>query len=137
MVLVENHPFLDNQFVKNYGIKINFACFLFFVQIVFQMDEIIQWHLCILCQKQTDEGLVCPLDNPVASRREGAYAEITHLVSQFRAIGNAPHPDADLPDVESMLRNRASWHTSCRQLYKKSALERADCRTIAYSRIAP
>ena len=45
---------------------------------------------------------------------------------QVRAIGNAPHPGAELPDVESMHRNRASWHKSCRQLYEKSALERAE-----------
>ena len=59
--------------------------------------------------------LVCPLANPVASRREGAYTEIISLASQFRANGAAPHPE--LPDEESMQKNRASWHISCRQLY--------------------
>jgi hypothetical protein len=86
------------------------------------------WQLCILCQKQTQEELVCPLANPVVSRRDGAYTEIISLVGQFRAIGAAPHPDVELPDEESMHKNRASWHKSCRQLYRASALEHANKR---------
>ena len=70
----------------------------------------------ILCQKQTEENLVCPLENPVASRREGAYTDMIGLVSQFRAIGAAPHPNIELPDAELMHQNRASWHKSCHQL---------------------
>ncbi|PIK55407.1 hypothetical protein BSL78_07678 [Apostichopus japonicus] len=87
-----------------------------------------RWQLCILCQKQTEEELVCPLSNPVASRREGAYTQITNLVRQFRAISAAPHPDIEIPDAESMLRNQASWHKSCRQLYRASALDHANKR---------
>ena len=82
------------------------------------------WQLCILCPKQTEEMLVRPLANPVASRREGAYTEIISLASQFRAIGAAPHPDIELPDAESMKKNRAS----CRQLYRASALNKAKTR---------
>jgi len=85
-------------------------------------------ELDILHQKQTQEELVCPLENLVISRREGAYTEIISLVSQFRAIGAAPHPDVELPDEESMQKNRASWHKSCRQLYRASALEHANKR---------
>ena len=92
------------------------------------MDGTYKWHLCILCQKQTEEDLVCPLSNPVASRRHGAYTEITNLVSQFRTIGAAPHPDLELPDVESMQKNKASWHKTCRQLYRASALDHAKKR---------
>ena len=93
------------------------------------MTEARKWELCILCQKETEEQLVCPLANPVASRRVGAYKEIINLVSQFRAIGAAPHPDVDLPDEELMQQNRASWHKSCRQLYRSSAFEHAKKRT--------
>ena len=91
------------------------------------MAEARIWQLCILCQKQTEEVLVCPLVNPVASRRKGAYTEIISLASQFRAIGAAPHPEVELPDKESM-QNRASWHKSCRQLYRASALDHAKKR---------
>ena len=54
------------------------------------MAEATDWSLCILCQKDTTEGLVCPLLNPVNVRREGAYADIINLVTQFRAVDAAP-----------------------------------------------
>jgi len=57
------------------------------------MAEAKKWELCILCQKETEEHLVCPLVNPVASHRVGAHKEIINLMSQFRAIGASPHPD--------------------------------------------
>ena len=79
--------------------------------------------------KRNKEQLVCPLANPVASRRAGACKEIINLVSQFKAIGAAPHPDVDLPDEELMQQNHASWHKSCRQLYISSAFEYARKRT--------
>lgn len=81
-------------------------------QVVSEMAGATIWQLCILCQKQTEEVLVCPLANPVASHREEAYREITRLASQFSAIGAAPHPDIELPDEESMQKNHASWHKS-------------------------
>ncbi len=97
-------------------------------QVVSEMAGARIWQLCILCHKQTEEVLVCPLANPVASRREGAYTEITSLARQFRAIGAAPHPYVELPDEESMQKNYASWHKSCRQLYRASALDHANKR---------
>ena len=90
------------------------------------MATITKWQLCILCQKESDEELVCPLANPVISRREVAYKEIIAVASQFRAIDAAPHPEVELPDEESMSQNKASWHKSCRQLYKASSLEHAN-----------
>ena len=80
------------------------------------MDEATTWSLCVLCQKPTDEELVCPLTNPIISRRERAYREIISIANNFRAIGAAPHPTIYLPNEESMWKNRASWHKSCRQL---------------------
>ena len=79
-------------------------------------------QLRVLCQKQTEEALVCPLLNPVSSHREEAYTEIIDLASQFRAIGVAPHPDLKLPDEKTMKKNHASWHKYCHQLYSASAL---------------
>lgn len=89
------------------------------------MTETRKWQLCILCQKQTEEKRVCPLANPVTSRREGAYTELISFVSQFRAIGATPHPGVELPEKESKQQNHASWHKSCRQLYRASALDSA------------
>ena len=83
------------------------------------------WQLCILCQKQTEEVLVCPLVNRVTSRRKGVYTESISLACQFREISATPYPDIELPDEESMQKNRASWHTSYSQIYMSSALDHA------------
>ena len=37
------------------------------LKVVSEMEGSISWQWCILCQKQTEEGLVCPLGNPVGS----------------------------------------------------------------------
>ena len=68
----------------------------------------------ILCEKQTEEVIVYPFANLVASLREGAYTEMISPASQFRTIGDAPQPE--LLDKESIKKNCASWQKSCRQL---------------------
>jgi len=96
-------------------------------QVVSEMTGTARWQVCTLCQKQTQEELFCPLVNPVVSRRKGVYTEIISLVSQFRAIGAASHPDVGLPYKEFMHKNRAFWHKSCRHLYRASALWHLFC----------
>uniref|UniRef100_UPI00358DF69B uncharacterized protein n=1 Tax=Myxine glutinosa TaxID=7769 RepID=UPI00358DF69B len=93
------------------------------------MAETTNCELCVLCQEKTNEELVCPLDNPVGVRRAEAYKDIISLVNQFRDVDAAPHPNLELPDEGSMQANRASWHKTCRQLYKGSALDRAKTRS--------
>ena len=80
------------------------------------MAEKTNWKLCVLRETETPEELVCPLANPVASRREEAYTEIISLARQFKEVDAEPHPNLELPDEESMRRNRESWHKTCRQL---------------------
>ena len=92
------------------------------------MAQTTKYELCILCQENTNEELVCPLDNPVGVRRVEAYKDIISLVSQFQDVDAAPHPNLELPDEAPMQANRASWHKTCRQLYKASALDRARTR---------
>ena len=89
------------------------------------MSSSVLWQKCIFCQQETKENLICPLSNPVVSQRETAYSEILSLASQFKAVGIAPHPDLELPDQESMTKNRVSWHSSCRRLYRPSLLANA------------
>lgn len=88
-----------------------------------------EFELCVLCQKQTKEELVCPLDNPIAVRRDEAYTDIISLVKQFKELDDEPHPNLELPDEVSMRTIRASWHKSCRQLYRGAALDRAKRRS--------
>ena len=92
------------------------------------MAEMMDCELCVLCQEKTKEELVCPLDNPVGVRGAEAYKDIISLVRQFRDVDAAPHSNLELPDEATMQANRASWHKTCRQLYKASALDRARTR---------
>lgn len=92
------------------------------------MAEEMNWKLCVLCQKETGEDLVCPLDNPVIPRRLEAYRDIISLVTQFKEIEASPHPKLELPEEDLLQKNRASWHKTCRHLYKTSALSRAKSR---------
>lgn len=69
------------------------------IKVVSEMVGTTIWQLCILCQKQTEEELVCPLLNPVTRCREGAYTESTSLIGQFKAIGTAPHTDIEIADA--------------------------------------
>lgn len=103
------------------------TCIFFSLQVIV-MAQTTKCELCVLCQEKTNEELVCPLDNPVGVRGAEAYKDIISLVNQFRDIDAAPHPNLELPDEATMQANRASWHKTCRQLYKASALDRAKTR---------
>ncbi len=103
------------------------TCIFFSLQVIVMALKT-KCELCVLCQEKTNEELVCPLDNPVGVRGAEAYKDIISLVNQFRDIDAAPHPNLELPDEATMQANRASWHKTCRQLYKASALDRAKTR---------
>ncbi len=100
------------------------TCIFFSLQ-VSVMAQTTKCEWCVLCQEKTNEELVCPLDNPVGVRGVEAYKDIISFVNQFRDVDAAPHPNLELPDEATMQANRASWHKTCRQLYKASALDRA------------
>lgn len=61
----------------------------------------------------------------IVSSREGAYTESISLARQFRAIGDAPHPDVELPGEESTPQNRAAWHKTSCKLYQSATLDNA------------
>ena len=101
---------------------------LFTFSVASAMAGMTNWELCVLCQEQNEEQLICPLSNPIQQRGEGAYKEVIDLANQFKYVCAAPHPDVELPNEESMLDNRASWHKKCRQMYKMTLLDRANKR---------
>ena len=49
----------------------------------FSDGGVTSWELCVLCKKQSEEELVCPLSNPIHQRRESAYKEVISLADQF------------------------------------------------------
>ena len=64
-------------------------------------------------------------------KSNGSIQRFISLVNQFRDADVASHPNLELSvsDEASMQANRASWHKTCRQLYKVSVLDRARSRS--------
>ena len=90
-----------------------------------QQSSSTHWELCILCSEETEEQVICPLTNPVASRRDSCYHEIIEAIAKFEAIEALPNPGLILPPENVLRENRASWHKSCRNKYANSVLARA------------
>ena len=83
------------------------------------------WELCILCQTSTEEKLVCPLANPIQSRRDECYSQLFNLYNKFKDANALPHSKLVLPSVEALAQNSASWHRSCRIKYTETYLEKS------------
>lgn len=88
------------------------------------------WSKCILCQKNSSEGIHCP-----AKSKQGAgYKTLTSNLLAFQEIGCLPWnlqlsrlDDGD--GIEKTLQNHsAKWHDSCRLRYNKTELVRAEKR---------
>ena len=90
------------------------------------MEQVTNWEPCILCQKGTNEKLVCPLSNPITAIKVGAFKDLLKIVEQFNdEVGYCPHENLYLLSEHLMKENSAFWHRSCRDLYKPSTLQKA------------
>uniref|UniRef100_UPI00358EABF1 uncharacterized protein n=1 Tax=Myxine glutinosa TaxID=7769 RepID=UPI00358EABF1 len=88
----------------------------------------LNWHHCVICQRDTAEPLKCPLQSPGTSGdKTDAYTSFLTNVEQFRAIGALP---AELyfgsdETVDNFASHSASWHKSCHLKFNNSKLARA------------
>lgn len=93
------------------------------------------WDRCIICQKTTGENLQCP----AKSKRKDAgagYVSFLQKVEEFKEIGievtNYQFPVDENQGIEqTLLKNKASWHKSCRDCFNSTKLQRAKKRKIA------
>ena len=94
------------------------------------------WELCVVCQQQTKESLQCP----AKSKRKdyGArYISFARNVKIFQDLKLLPSSfNIDCIDdgsgmEETLLKRKASWHKSCRDLFSNTKLERAQKRKQA------
>ena len=76
------------------------------------------WNFCALCEQETEEKLVCPLNSTRKNYGSG-YKSLAHNLQQFREIGELPI-QASLSSldegngIEETLKHReAKWHKSC------------------------
>ena len=97
---------------------------------------IVNWELCVVCQQQTKESLQCPAKS---KRRDygAGYISFARNVKIFQHLKLLPSSfNIDCIDdgsgmEETLLKRKASWHKSCRDLFSNTKLERAQKRKQA------
>lgn len=97
----------------------------FFLPVVIIME--FDWSKCIICQKDTNEHLRCPLYTLRLVDPTNVYKSFLDNVQHFRAIDALPvrlYFDAD-ETAENFASHSASWHKSCHSKFNKTKLERA------------
>lgn len=90
------------------------------------------WNKCILCQEDTSEVLHCPAESTCVRQGEG-YKTIGKLVGFDRidclpTSMNLSRLDDGNGIEETQQRHKAKWHDSCRLLYNRTKLQRAEKR---------
>ncbi|KAG0715277.1 hypothetical protein GWK47_001346 [Chionoecetes opilio] len=91
------------------------------------------WSKCFLCQEDTSEVLHCPAESTHATQGAG-YKTIAELLVGIDRIGclptsiNLSRLDDGNGIEETLQRHKAKWHDSCRLLYNRTKLQRAEKR---------
>ena len=79
----------------------------------------IDWSMCALCREQSDKTVICPAKSNRTDIAAG-YDMWADIWSSFRSDGNEPLPiDINMLDEgdgisNTLTRNHAKWHASCR-----------------------
>ena len=91
------------------------------------------WTLCIVCQKSTHEPLRCPLNADGFEENSEPYKSFLDNVNYFREVNQlpVPLPFDEASNVEQFARHRAQWHKSCHFKFCADKLERARKRARA------
>jgi hypothetical protein len=82
----------------------------------------INWKLCIICQVKTNEPLQCPANSKRSDVGSG-YKSSADNIKSFQDLGEIPQKldpkkiDDGSGIENSLIRNKASWHKSCRNKF--------------------
>ena len=93
----------------------------------------IDWKLCMLCQKNKEESLQCPANSKRKDVGAG-YKSLAENLLLFNELGMVPFAISleqlnDGSGVENtLLKNKASWHKSCKDQVHNTKLKRAQKR---------
>lgn len=93
------------------------------------------WNLCLVCQKQTDEPTKCPVNSLKKEHASEAYEAFLGHLRAFRDIDSIP-VDVNLgshENAESLRKHYACWHKSCHSKFNNRELERARKRANSSS----
>ena len=98
------------------------------------------WNFCALCEKETEEELVCPLKSTRKNYSSG-YKSLADNLQQFLEIGELP-VQASLSSLdegnrieETLKRREAQWHKSCFNKCSTLKLQRAQKRKLEDSSV--
>ena len=94
------------------------------------LSEVMNWELCIVCQKKTSEAVRCPLKAEGPGDKSGAYVSFIENVDEFKRLNQMPVPlcFGEDVDVDQLIKNEAKWHKSCHLKFSVSKLDRAKKR---------
>ena len=93
------------------------------------------WTKCILCQETTVEVLRCPAESKRGTQGAG-YKNLADLLSGFHVVEELPRGlylskiDDGRGIEATLIEHKAKWHDSCRLLYNKTKLKRAEKRKL-------
>ena len=93
----------------------------------------IDWKLCVLCQERKEESLQCPANSKKTDLGAG-YKTLAENLLLFNELGMVPFAINleqlnDGSGVENtLLKNKASWHKSCKDKVNSTKLKRAQKR---------
>ncbi len=93
------------------------------------------WDVCVVCQKETVEMLKCPANSARGAEGEG-YKTLAENLEAFDKIGCLPLTLKlsrldEGQGIEATFRLcKAKWHDSCRLLFNKTKLQRAEKRKM-------
>ena len=95
---------------------------------------IMNWQLCLICQKTSGEDLKCPLNVHGYKDKSAPYGLFLDRVNQFRELSSLPlpldHLDKNItPD--DLVVNRGCWHKSCYGKFSNDKIERARKRAAS------
>lgn len=100
----------------------------------------IDYNKCVLCQKESDEPLSNPKNNTRGNTDE-RYKSLVTVLESYHDIGqlsSLPFPidltalnDNGIGIVNTLVKNNAKYHRSCKRFFSNSRLQRAEKRVQA------
>ena len=107
---------------------------------VLSLSKVTDWQKCCLCQTVKGEELKSPPSRYEVTEDRDGYAMIARNVPLFKEINQLPiildpkRLDDGDGIAETLRKNKAVYHQSCRLLFSNSKLERANKRSAGSSK---
>ncbi|KAK4304447.1 hypothetical protein Pmani_023602 [Petrolisthes manimaculis] len=107
---------------------------------VLSVSKVTDWQKCCLCQTIKGEELKSPPSRYKVTEDRDGYAMIARNVPLFKEINKSPiildpkRLDDGDGITETLRKNKAVYHQSCRLLFSNSKLERANKRSAGSSK---